>query len=259
MKRTSAATVGDSTAASRTASAVARPITAGPATCTPARASAVLLITATPVVNRVAALVSPLRLFLPGHGLALLGVPSVAAAPTPLPPEKPEISKKDKDKGVPAKFLFASKKLPSAGKSQAIGYYPRGCLQGAVELPINGPTWQVMRLSRNRMWGHPELIRMLERLSEKGSKVGWPGLLVGALLYPHLRDAVQMLEDGYATPGDVDAAMMLGCGYPMGPFTLLDFVGLDTTYHITHVMFEEFKEKRFACPPLLKRMVSRLL
>jgi len=54
---------------------------------------------------------------------------------------------------------------------------------------------------------------------------------------------------------DIDSAMKLGCGYPMGPFTLLDFVGLDTTYYITHVMYDEFKERRFASPPLLKRMV----
>jgi penicillin-insensitive murein endopeptidase len=108
----------------------------------------------------------------------------IVAVPT-LPPEKPKISGKDKDKGVPAKFLFASKKLPSTGKSQAIGYYPRGCLQGAVELPINGPTWQVMRLSRNRNWGHPELIRFLERFAPRAAKAtGWPGILVGDLGQP---------------------------------------------------------------------------
>jgi penicillin-insensitive murein endopeptidase len=113
-----------------------------------------------------------------------LSAAALVAVPA-LPPEKPEITKKEKDKGVPAKYLFASKKLPSTGKSQAIGYYPRGCLQGAVELPINGPTWQVMRLSRNRNWGHPELIRFLERLAPRAAKAtGWPGILVGDMGQP---------------------------------------------------------------------------
>ena len=81
------------------------------------------------------------------------------------------------------------------------------------------------------------------------------GFIVNRLLVPYLLDAVRAYEEGVGTVSDMDAAMKLGCGHPMGPFTLLDFVGLDTTYHITHVMFEEFKERRFACPPLLKRMV----
>ncbi len=102
-----------------------------------------------------------------------------------LPPQKPEISKKEKDKGVPAKFLFASKKQPSTGKSQAIGYYPRGCLKGAVELPIDGPTWQVMRLSRNRNWGHPSLVKFMERFAQRAAKAtGWHGILVGDLGQP---------------------------------------------------------------------------
>jgi 3-hydroxybutyryl-CoA dehydrogenase len=70
-----------------------------------------------------------------------------------------------------------------------------------------------------------------------------------------LLDAIRAYEEGVGTIEDIDNAMKLGCGYPMGPFTLLDFVGLDTCYYITQVMFEEFKEKRFASPPLLKRMV----
>src|SRR5919108_222216 len=68
-------------------------------------------------------------------------------------------------------------------------------------------------------------------------------------------DAVRMLESGIATREDIDKGMQLGCGYPMGPLALLDFVGLDTTYYIAEIMFEEFKEPRFAPPPLLKRMV----
>jgi 3-hydroxybutyryl-CoA dehydrogenase len=81
------------------------------------------------------------------------------------------------------------------------------------------------------------------------------GFIVNRLLVPYLLDAVRAYEQGVGSISDIDAAMKLGCGYRMGPFTLLDFVGLDTTYYITHVMFEEFKEKRFASPSLLKRMV----
>jgi 3-hydroxybutyryl-CoA dehydrogenase len=81
------------------------------------------------------------------------------------------------------------------------------------------------------------------------------GFIVNRLLVPYLLDAIRAYEEGVGSIDDIDNAMKLGCGYPMGPFTLLDFVGLDTTYYITHVMFDEFKEKRFASPPLLKRMV----
>jgi 3-hydroxybutyryl-CoA dehydrogenase len=81
------------------------------------------------------------------------------------------------------------------------------------------------------------------------------GFIVNRLLVPYLLDAVRAYEEGVGSIPDIDNAMKLGCGYPMGPFTLLDFVGLDTTYYITHVMFDEFKERRFASPPLLKRLV----
>ena len=81
------------------------------------------------------------------------------------------------------------------------------------------------------------------------------GFIVNRLLVPYLLDAIRGYEEGIGSIEDIDAAMKLGCGYPMGPFTLLDFVGLDTTYYITHVMFDEFKDRRFASPPLLKRMV----
>lgn len=81
------------------------------------------------------------------------------------------------------------------------------------------------------------------------------GFIVNRLLVPYLLDAVRAYEEGVASIEDIDNAMKLGCGYPMGPLTLLDFVGLDTTYYITHVMYDEFKERRFASPPLLKRMV----
>ncbi len=81
------------------------------------------------------------------------------------------------------------------------------------------------------------------------------GFIVNRLLVPYLLDAIRAYEEGVGSIEDIDNAMKLGCGYPMGPFTLLDFVGLDTTYYITEVMFNEFRERRFAAPPLLKRLV----
>jgi len=82
-----------------------------------------------------------------------------------------------------------------------------------------------------------------------------PGFIVNRLLVPYLLDAIRSYEHGLGTIEDIDKGMKLGTGYPMGPFTLLDFVGLDTTYYIANIMFEEFREPRFAPPPLLKRMV----
>ncbi len=82
-----------------------------------------------------------------------------------------------------------------------------------------------------------------------------PGFIVNRLLVPYLLDAIRAYENGLGTLDDIDKGMKLGCGYPMGPFTLLDFVGLDTTYYIANIMFEEFREPQYAPPPLLKRMV----
>jgi 3-hydroxybutyryl-CoA dehydrogenase len=82
-----------------------------------------------------------------------------------------------------------------------------------------------------------------------------PGFIVNRLLVPYLLDAIRAFENGLGTLEDIDAGMKLGCGYPMGPFTLLDFVGLDTTYYIANIMFDEFRERQYAPPPLLKRMV----
>jgi 3-hydroxybutyryl-CoA dehydrogenase len=81
------------------------------------------------------------------------------------------------------------------------------------------------------------------------------GFIVNLLLVPYLLDAIRALEHGVGSVTDIDKAMQLGCGYPMGPLTLLDFVGLDTTYKIAEIMFAEYKEQRYAPPPLLKRMV----
>ena len=82
-----------------------------------------------------------------------------------------------------------------------------------------------------------------------------PGFIVNRLLVPYLLDAIRCYENGLGTLEDLDKAMTLGCGYPTGPFTLLDFVGLDTTYYIANIMFDEFREPAYAPPPLLKRMV----
>jgi len=82
-----------------------------------------------------------------------------------------------------------------------------------------------------------------------------PGFIVNRLLIPYLLDAIRCYERGLGTIQDIDKGMQLGCGHPMGPLTLLDFVGLDTTYYIANIMFDEYKDPMFAAPPLLKRMV----
>ena len=88
------------------------------------------------------------------------------------------------DSVTPAKQLFGAAKLPTAGAPEPHGFYAKGCLEGGQALSIDGPNWQVMRLSRNRNWGHPAIIKGLERLSRGGVKAGWPGLLIGDLSQP---------------------------------------------------------------------------
>lgn len=83
-----------------------------------------------------------------------------------------------------------------------------------------------------------------------------PGFIVNRLLIPYLLDAIRAHEAGAGTIEDIDKGMRLGCGHPMGPFTLLDFVGLDTTYYIANIMYDEFRDPAYAAPPLLKRMVA---
>jgi penicillin-insensitive murein DD-endopeptidase len=100
--------------------------------------------------------------------------------PKPLPPLA-----NPSDPKLGAKELFGRKVLPAAGPTQVIGFYSKGCITGAQPLPINGETWQVMRLSRNRNWAHPEMVALLERLSAKVHKdAGWPGILVGDMSQP---------------------------------------------------------------------------
>jgi penicillin-insensitive murein DD-endopeptidase len=120
------------------------------------------------------------RLVPPLVFLVFLAGPALAQTkgtvdPPPLPPlENPS------DPKLPAKQLFARKVLPAKMTPQVIGFYSNGCMAGAKALPINGPTWQVMRLSRNRMWGHPNLLAFMHRLADKLPKVSdWHGMLVG--------------------------------------------------------------------------------
>jgi penicillin-insensitive murein endopeptidase len=132
-------------------------------------------------------------------GHAALAQTPAAAATAPLPPPKPDIAEQSKEqsqseqqkeqaqkeKTRPAKQLFGAVQLPSIGKAVSIGYYPRGCLAGGVEFPVNGSTWQVMRLSRNRNWGHPSLIHFLEKFAPLAAKAtGWNGILAGDLAQP---------------------------------------------------------------------------
>src|SRR5262245_47138443 len=125
------------------------------------------------------------RLLIRSLALILAGCVGAAAQdigtlnPKPLPP----LAKPD-DPSTPAKELFGRKPKPAPLAARAIGYYTSGCLAGAVALPINGQTWQVMRLSRNRNWGHPNLVQFLERFAHKVPKIGWHGLLVGDLAQP---------------------------------------------------------------------------
>lgn len=101
-----------------------------------------------------------------------------------------------------------------------------------------------------------EIVEFAKRLGKTPVRTSdRTGFIVNRLLVPYLLDAIRALEEGVGSIEDIDNSMKLGCGHPMGPLTLLDFVGLDTTHYIANVMFDEFKERRFASPPLLKRMV----
>src|SRR5712691_4945170 len=125
------------------------------------------------------------RLLIPILAVVVAGGVTAAAQdldtldPQPLPP----IANPD-DPKTPAKELFGRKPKPAPPAVRSIGYYTNGCLAGALALPINVKTWQVMRLSRNRNWGHPNMIKFLERFAEKVPNVGWHGLLVGDMAQP---------------------------------------------------------------------------
>jgi len=123
--------------------------------------------------------------------------------PQPLPPLA-----NPNDPKIGAKQLFGRKVLPAAMPTRVIGFYAKGCIAGAQALPLNGDTWQVMRLSRNRNWGHPDLIALLERLSARAHKDGWRGLLVGDMSQPrggpmitgHASHQVGLDADVWLTP-----------------------------------------------------------
>jgi penicillin-insensitive murein DD-endopeptidase len=110
-----------------------------------------------------------------------------STVPVPLPRNNPLKNAEQENQQIskPASVLFSETKLPSLGRAMAIGYYPRGCLQGGVELPTTGPTWQVMRLSRNRNWGHPNLVNFLERFAPLAAEAtGRKGILIGDMAQP---------------------------------------------------------------------------
>jgi len=149
------------------------------------------------------------RFVLPAIAIATVAT-SVAVAqdkgsvnPKPLPP----LANPD-DPKLPAKELFGRRATAAPLQARSIGFYAKGCLAGAVAMPINGKTWQVMRLSRNRNWGHPDLIAFLEELSKKGTRLGWPGLLVGdisqarggPMLTGHASHQVGLDADIWLTP-----------------------------------------------------------
>ncbi len=115
------------------------------------------------------------------------GAAAESPAHIPLLANKPLTNSEEKKQegSKPASALFSQKQLPSIGSAVAIGYYPRGCLQGGIKLPVTGSTWQVMRVSRNRYWGHPELINFLERFAPLAAKAtGWHGILIGDMAQP---------------------------------------------------------------------------
>ena len=126
-----------------------------------------------------------IRLILPLLALLAAANPALAQDKgTVTPRVLPPLANAD-DPKLAAKELFGRKALPSRSAPDVVGFYAKGCIAGAEALPINGDTWQVMRLSRNRNWAHPQMVALVERLSAKASKIaGWPGLLVGDMSQP---------------------------------------------------------------------------
>jgi penicillin-insensitive murein DD-endopeptidase len=132
-----------------------------------------------PVRKKMAWMVRPLI------WLVIMGiVPALAQDPGTLNPEPLPPLPNPNSLTIPARELFGRKTTPLAGPARAIGSYADGCLAGAVALPISGPAWQVMRLSRDRNWGHPSLVAFIERLAENAKKIGWNGLLIGDMAQP---------------------------------------------------------------------------
>src|ERR1041385_6872957 len=144
----------------------------------------------------------------------LIGVAHAGAQtpPAPIPPPKPAIAPAPPEPiraNNPAKELFGGKAQPAPLQARSIGFYAHGCLAGAVALPVDGKTWQVMRLARNRNWGHPDLIQFLERFSAKlPQRGGWPRIMVadlsqprgGPMLTGHASHQVGLDADIWLTP-----------------------------------------------------------
>jgi penicillin-insensitive murein endopeptidase len=164
--------------------AAAKPVEAKPVEVTPVEPKTAPVVIA-PAEPKPEATPAPVVVAPPAEKTA----PVVTLPPadtTPLPPQKPAIAETKKNiDTLPAKTLFSAEKLPSLGKAMALGYYTHGCLQGGVELPKTGATWQVMRISRNRNWGHPSLVRFLEKFAPRAAKAtGWHGILIGDMAQP---------------------------------------------------------------------------
>ena len=123
-------------------------------------------------------------MFLRAFLCVMLGLGCGVAAAQDLPQFRSLFGLRGVDTGAPAKALFGAASSPAPLAARAIGTYSRGCLAGAMALPVNGPNWQVMRLSRNRNWGHPRLIAYLDELAKGARAIGWPGLLVGDMAQP---------------------------------------------------------------------------
>jgi 3-hydroxybutyryl-CoA dehydrogenase len=163
------------------------------------------------------------------------------------------------DKACPAATLFASN-TSSLSITEMAATTKRGDRFVGLHFFNPVPLMKLVEVVRSPLTSAESFERAYEFARSLGKTpvraTDKTGFIVNRLLVPYLLDAVRALEEGVASAADIDEGMKLGCGHPMGPLTLLDFVGLDTTYFIANIMFEEFREKRFAPPPLLKRMVQ---
>ncbi len=139
-------------------------------------------------INRTVIVSAHARMWIPALAITIAAVMTAGMASAQdrgsLDAKPPPPLANPDDPNTPAKALFGRRPTPAPLSTRVIGFYSKGCLAGAKALPINGKTWQVMRLSRNRNWGHPNLVALLERLSAKGAKLGWPGLMVGDMSQP---------------------------------------------------------------------------
>ena len=158
----------------------------------------------------------------------------------------------------PARTLFASNTSSLPITDMSAGTRPDRFVGLHFFNPV--PVMKLVEVVRTIMTGDSALAEALDFGRRLGKEpIVAPdrsGFVVNLLLVPYMLDAVRQLERGVATIAEIDKAMVLGCGHPMGPFTLCDFVGLDTTHRIAEIMYEEYREERYAPPPLLKRIVA---